>query len=143
MANTRFLFVYGTLMSTARGAMGHGQRARLQQAGRIVGPAAVSGRLYDLGSYPGLVVEPPKRRAAGRVFGELLELVAPATVFAWLDRYEGIDPANPLAGEYLRTIDRIELIGDAASGKAVDAWVYVYRGALDRAREIPHGTWQS
>ena len=143
MANTRFLFVYGTLMSTARGAMGRSQRARLQQAGRIVGPAAVFGRLYDLGSYPGLVVEPPMRRAACRVFGELYELVAPAAAFAWLDRYEGIDPARPLAGEYLRTIDRIELFVDAASVRTVDAWVYVYRGALGRAREIPHGTWES
>lgn len=143
MANTRFLFVYGTLMSTARGVMGRGQRARLQQAGRIVGPAAVSGRLYDLGSYPGLVVESPMHRAAGRVIGELHELASPATVFTWLDRYEGIDPANPLAGEYLRTIDRIELIGDAATGRTVDAWVYVYRGALGRAREIPNGTWES
>ena len=72
-----------------------------------------------------------------------LVITIPATVFAWLDRYEGIDPARPLAGEYLRTIDRIELFVDAASVRTVDAWVYVYRGALGRAREIPHGTWES
>ncbi len=139
MANTRFLFVYGTLMSSARGPMGQGSRARLAQSSRLLGPATISGRIFDLGAYPGLVLDP--RPASNRVYGELRELAAPSTVFAWLDRYEGIDPAAPSAGEYFRTIQHVALLGDAASGAGVNAWVYVYQGALGRAREIPHGTW--
>ena len=74
MANTRLLFVYGTLMSTATGAMGRGPRARLDRASRILGPASVTGHLYDLGRYPGLVLKAPGGAPSGTVFGELREL---------------------------------------------------------------------
>jgi gamma-glutamylcyclotransferase (GGCT)/AIG2-like uncharacterized protein YtfP len=43
------LFVYGTLMSTASGAFGKAMRERLQREAQLVGPAAIQGRLYDLG----------------------------------------------------------------------------------------------
>ena len=133
-AETRLLFVYGTLMSHASSEMGRRERAQLDAAGRIVGPAFVTGQLFDLGAYPGFVasrsgagVSAPATdngRIAGmsahetcglddtskpeavvsRVYGELRELEAPDAVFSWLDRYEGIDPVRRDTSEYRRIV---------------------------------------
>ncbi len=65
------LFVYGTLMSGA----GHRMGARLQREARLVGPARIKGRLYDLGAYPALVETGP---ADGDVHGEVFELIDPS-----------------------------------------------------------------
>lgn len=158
MAKPRLLFVYGTLMSSATDAMGRAPRARLNAASRVIGPATVCGHLMDLGAYPGLVLQLPSSAMAGsgRVSGELLELAVPDEVFAWLDRYEGIDPSAPANGEYARMILDAELPGHALPPKGCDAvsdaagapatipsWVYVYRGALADARLIPDGAWRA
>jgi len=58
------LFVYGTLR---RGS--NNQFARLlAERAHFVGPARVSGRLYDFGSYPGA------RREEGSIIGEIVRL---------------------------------------------------------------------
>ena len=77
-----YLFVYGTLMSRARGLLGASQRARLGLKGTSLGEATIAGRLVDLGTYPGLL-EPA---AAGDiVHGELFRLDRPEEVMSWLD----------------------------------------------------------
>ena len=155
MAKTRLLFVYGTLMSAATGAMGRGPRARLYAASRIVGPASVAGHLFDLGSYPGLVLSPPldhtpaagtrstpEPAGAACVWGELRELHEPDAVFPWLDRYEGIDPEHTAASDYRRVI--LDVVrGDVAPGApaTVSAWVYVYQGPLASSVRLPLGRW--
>ena len=53
--DSRYLFVYGTLMSGARGALGTQQRLRLARESDSLGPASLHfARLYDLGRYPGV-----------------------------------------------------------------------------------------
>jgi gamma-glutamylcyclotransferase (GGCT)/AIG2-like uncharacterized protein YtfP len=141
MANTRFLFVYGTLMSTATSAMGRRPRSKLTQMSRVVGPAAIAGQLYDLGAYPGLVLNCAKTGPSTTVTGELRELISPATAFGWLDRYEGIDPRYPQKTEYRRSIEEVELLQDDAHTVRHEAWVYIYQGPLVRARLIPDGRW--
>jgi gamma-glutamylcyclotransferase (GGCT)/AIG2-like uncharacterized protein YtfP len=143
MANPRFLFVYGTLMSTASGVMGRSQRARLAKSSRMVGRAAVSGQLFDLGGYPGLVLELSSAtgKAGGSVFGELRELAEPGEVFDWLDHYEGIGAgAAPTAG-YRRKVLRVTHLDDDGREIASPAWVYVYEGALAGARLLAGGAW--
>lgn len=129
-------------MSTARGALGHGPRARLAKSSRVVGPAAVAGRLFDLGSYPGLVLRTAAHAPAARVYGELRELNDPPQVFAWLDRYEGVAPGNAAVGEYYRTVLEVARLEQAGDGGRVQAWLYVYQGPLHGAREVPAGRWQ-
>lgn len=127
---TPYLFVYGTLMSTATGFLGQTQRARLKGESEPVGPATVGGRLYDLGRYPGLVVTSPAS-AAGRpagvqsvsgafsgagardvVFGEVVKLIDARRSLRWLDAYEGVYGDGGRAGdEYLRRPAEVWLRG--------------------------------
>ena len=91
------LFVYGTLMSTATGALGRDMRLRLRREARLLGAATMPGRLYDLGRYPGLVAA---TETADVVHGEVLALVDPAATLPWLDDYEGVGSDAAAAGEY-------------------------------------------
>ncbi len=130
----RNLFAYGTLMTTAVGVLGRAQRARLMREAKSLGPASVRGRLFDLGSYPGLV-EP---HGDGEiVYGELLELIDPARSLVWLDAYEGIVPGDHPHNAYRRLQYDVRL----ASGERRAAWIYLYQGALTRARLISEGRW--
>lgn len=140
MPTSPLLFVYGTLMSHARSAYGAAERLRLDCESRVVGSATIEGHLFDLGSYPGLVVKVPGFLAPARVHGELRELAEPAMVFRWLDAYEGIGGGDPLDDPYRREL-RDALAAGADRG--VPAWVYVYQGALDLARPLPDGRWSA
>ena len=94
------LFFYGVLMP----GLVSGRMAELVALLGAPRPATVSGRLYAVrdprGHYPVMVAA----RGAERVSGELL---APGPLFgtdelAELDAFEGFDPANPTASDYIR-----------------------------------------
>ncbi|MBL8566227.1 MAG: gamma-glutamylcyclotransferase [Hyphomicrobiaceae bacterium] len=141
-ARTDLLFVYGTLMSMASGALGQGERLRLRREGRILGKAMAAGLMVDLGNYPGLVE--PRRwspAAVGRstvVHGELLALTDPEQTFSWLDRYEGIVPGGR-ACEYRR--DVIDAVLTSAPLRRREANAYIFQGGMGRARIVPGGRW--
>jgi gamma-glutamylcyclotransferase (GGCT)/AIG2-like uncharacterized protein YtfP len=128
------LFVYGTLMSTAAGALGKGMRERLQREGQLLGPATMRGRLYDLGRFPALV---DSDNPADLVHGEVFALHESGKSFAWLDRYEGIDPGQPGHNEYQRVERSVRL----ACREEITAWVYLYRKSVVRAPRIAAGRW--
>ena len=130
------LFVYGTLMTAAAGArLGKSMRARLQREGVSLGEATMPGRLYDFGRYPGLV---ETQKADELVHGEVFRLNAPMHSFVWLDAYENVRPNDP-ANEYERVMRAVRLV----SGGEIEAWVYVYRGDVARARHLTDGRWRS
>jgi gamma-glutamylcyclotransferase (GGCT)/AIG2-like uncharacterized protein YtfP len=132
----RYLFVYGTLMSEAVGALGKAQRDRLARESRTLGAAAMTGaQLYDLGSYPGLV---ETGDPAHIVHGEVVELVDPRRTFPWLDAYEGIVPGDHDQNQYVRLERRVQL----ARGPELAAWVYVFRLDAARFALIPGGRWK-
>ncbi len=131
---SELLFVYGTLLSEDTGATSRAQRARLGREALVCGAATVEGSLYDLGRYPGLVVG---TLAAGKVHGEVLELVRAAHTLAWLDVYEGIVPGEHPHTEY----ERRRLTALLTTGETVEAWVYVYLQPTLAARLIPGGDW--
>jgi gamma-glutamylcyclotransferase (GGCT)/AIG2-like uncharacterized protein YtfP len=131
-----YLFVYGTLMSSAHGIeMGADARRRLQQEARSLGAATIAGSLFDLGAYPALVDE-----AAGgeRVTGEVFELETAAAVWPWLDAYESVEPDGTAPAEYARAQRPVRL----TDGREVLAWVYLYRGSTRGRRRIAGGQWQ-
>ncbi len=103
------LFVYGTLRPAASDPLGRRARDRLFAQSTLVGTASVTGRLYDLGTYPGLWREDG---ITTRVSGYVLELAAPFATFAWLDRYEG--------NEYHRLVCPVAL----EAGGRIEAWLY-------------------
>jgi len=131
----RHLFVYGTLMPGAAGALGHAQRARLMRESRCLGPATMTGaRLYDLGRYPGLVETGDPGDVA---HGEAVALVNPSRTLSWLDAYEDIVPGDPNRSDYARLERSVRL----EAGDMLSAWVYVFLGDVSRRRLIPAGRW--
>jgi gamma-glutamylcyclotransferase (GGCT)/AIG2-like uncharacterized protein YtfP len=61
--NQHFVFVYGTLRRGGAGAMS----IRFPDA-KFIAEAKVSGRLYDLGAYPGLLVNESSSLVTGEVY---------------------------------------------------------------------------
>lgn len=120
------IFVYGLLM---RGEPGFDELSLARRA-HYVGRERVSGTLYDLGDYPGLI-----RDGIGIAQGEHLRS-GDATLLADLDAYELYDPDDLGASDYIRT--RINMLG---SGRL--AWTYVYVGPLNGCSAIASGDWRS
>jgi gamma-glutamylcyclotransferase (GGCT)/AIG2-like uncharacterized protein YtfP len=89
-----------------------------------VGTATVTGRLLDLGRYPGLVA------GAGRVSGELYRVDDPELLVT-LDREEGYN------------FERRRTDVDLVDGRRARAWIYWYRGPRARATPIPRGDWRN
>ena len=110
------LFVYGTLRKGSKNKFAR----LLADQSDYVGPARVSGRLYDFGRYPGA-------RPAGQsdhwITGEVFRLRAPAEALAILDEYEGpeYERATVTAGER-------------------ECWIYWYVGRA-AGRLITSGDW--
>jgi gamma-glutamylcyclotransferase (GGCT)/AIG2-like uncharacterized protein YtfP len=135
MTVTPHLFVYGTLMSGATGALGRPERARLAAEARNLGPATMgAAKLYDVGRYPGLA---ETADAADTVHGEALALADPQRTLAWLDHYEGFIPGDYNLSEYARLVRQIRL----ANGAELAAWVYIFGRDVAAFRPIAGGRW--
>ncbi|OAV44699.1 gamma-glutamylcyclotransferase [Lewinella sp. 4G2] len=120
-----YLFVYGTLLSSVPSSMSKFLRRRAT----LVGEATVSGRLYDLGRYPGFQI------GGGKVTGELylLEEKRQQQTIEMLDAYEGV--AGEAEDEYVRTGVKCTL----ANGTTVEADTYVSRSLPSQAARIVSG----
>jgi gamma-glutamylcyclotransferase (GGCT)/AIG2-like uncharacterized protein YtfP len=109
----------------------------LAKHARYVGEATVSGRLFDLGEYPGMI--PSDDRS--KVVGELYE-IDPAKwhdVVSRLDKYEGCSSDDEEPHEYRREL----VSARSASGVVVPAWAYVLNGWPDTDQEIKSGDYLS
>ena len=134
------LFVYGTLMSAAIGAMGKAQRDRLQCEGISLGAATMHGaQLYNLGRYPGLIESGDPGHI---VHGELIALANPHITLRWLDDYEGLVPGDHDQNEYARLERQVLLANGSAVPVWVPAWVYVFLRDVERYRPIAGGRWK-
>ena len=98
-AELDLLFVYGTLMTRARGSLGADMRARLKDTSVSLGAATMPGRLFGMGTFPVMIAA---AAPSDIVHGEVLRLHDPEAAFVWLDPYEGIEPGHRRAGEYER-----------------------------------------
>lgn len=107
------LFIYGTL---------HPDRApaEIASAARRLVPHArgtIRARLYDLGEYPGAILDTNAEPISGEVF-----LVPAAATLARLDAYEDYRPADPAAGLFLRE----KAVVTFDDGTSQICWVYTY-----------------
>ncbi len=128
------IFVYGTLLGTARGAYGRAERRRLTLEGERLGPATVPGRLLDLGRYPGLIAE---GESGDVVHGEVVRLRTPGPTLAWLDAYEGLTAGGGEADEYVRE----RLVASLGGGGGIAVWTYRYRGPTGGLPLLRGGRW--
>jgi gamma-glutamylcyclotransferase (GGCT)/AIG2-like uncharacterized protein YtfP len=122
-AGARYLFVYGTLRSVF-----HNPYARLlAQRAVLLGTARLPGRLYRLGSYPGMLApHTPK----DWVTGELYRLPSAFCALLWtLDQYEG--PG----------FERVLTIAHRAGRPPVKTWVYLCRQRVSEAQRIVSGNY--
>ena len=100
------LFVYGTLHPDRAPA----EIAEVVRGFRQIGRGSVRGKLFDLGEYPGVVLD----GGGGVVNGVVFTL--PDGVLARLDAYEG--------GSFERERVRVEM----ADGSRRECWMYVWNG---------------
>jgi gamma-glutamylcyclotransferase (GGCT)/AIG2-like uncharacterized protein YtfP len=110
-----YLFAYGTLLP---GRAPRDLQGPLQQM-RPVGSASVAGWLYDLGEYPGAILDP---RSESNVLGQVFELPAEPGLLTALDAYEGFDSTHPASNLFVR--DRCD--ATMPDGQTISCWVYVY-----------------
>jgi gamma-glutamylcyclotransferase (GGCT)/AIG2-like uncharacterized protein YtfP len=123
------LFVYGTL----RPCIDIPMARWLRRSARYVGHATTSGRLYDLGAYPGMCGARSRREY---VHGDVYRVAQPR-VLRVLDRYE--------AGSAYRARYRRErcIVRFAPRGNArKTAWTYRYRYSVVGAPRIVGGDYR-
>jgi gamma-glutamylcyclotransferase (GGCT)/AIG2-like uncharacterized protein YtfP len=122
-----YLFVYGSLLP----ALPPPQVRHVVAGLRSLGRATTPGRLHDLGSYPGLILD----GGAGRVSGHVFELPTHGKVLEALDAYEGYEEHKPKESLFARVLRPVYL-GDRDE---LQAWVYLFQGPVHQATLIPDG----
>lgn len=125
------LFVYGTLR--------HGERADLSKQAHnfgvdFVGLDRINGRLYHLGSFPGVKLDPTSEWDPNSpvVVGEVFR-VRDTSIIALMDAYEGYRPDDPTGGLY----DRCKV----GTNKGRTVWVYTYNHPVIEDQRIESGDW--
>jgi gamma-glutamylcyclotransferase (GGCT)/AIG2-like uncharacterized protein YtfP len=123
-----YLFAYGTLAEI------HPPQKIATTVKRLkyVGDGFIFGRLYDLGEYPGAILESESRN---KVFGKIFEVPPDRTVLKRLDGYEGFDPLRPARSLFIRrrtTLSRCDQ-------PPLTGWVYEYNGSVNSQLVIKGG----
>ncbi|HTX75571.1 MAG TPA: gamma-glutamylcyclotransferase family protein [Terracidiphilus sp.] len=110
-----FLFAYGTLQPGLVPSELVPLVARLS----VVARGSIRGILYDLGGYPGAVIDP---RAEGCIHGVVYRLPEDPDIFSELDSYEEFDPDAPAESLFRRILHPVATDGNSD----LDCWLYVY-----------------
>ena len=112
---SEYLFLYGTLLPDYAAE----EAAHVVRLFKHIGPAYVTGRLYDFGDYPGAILD---QGSDTLICGELVGLPLGQSLIEEVDKYEEFDPSNPEASLFIRKKTKVML----ASGESLTAWIYVY-----------------
>lgn len=96
----------------------------------FLGEGLVQGTLYDLGHYPGLIIEEVDSWVKGHVFF----MPDPQQLIPFLDYYEDLNLEQPELSEYRREVISVQL-----AGKTLDCWAYVYNLPPHKLKTIPDG----
>jgi gamma-glutamylcyclotransferase (GGCT)/AIG2-like uncharacterized protein YtfP len=123
-----YLFAYGTL------AGNHVPQEIATAVKRLkyIGDGFIFGRLYDLGEYPGAVLEAERH---DKVFGKIFEVPRDPSLLKRLDGYEGFDPYRPGQSLFIRrrtTISRLDQ-------PPLTGWVYEYNGSVNSQPVVKDG----
>ena len=122
------LFSYGTLQPGLIPA----ELAPLMGGIPVIARGFVRGILYDLGRYPGAVLDP---RAQTQIHGVIYELPDDPALLAQLDEYEEFDPADPGQSLFRRILQPVTM----ANNGDLPCWTYVYNRDPADAPVIPGG----
>jgi gamma-glutamylcyclotransferase (GGCT)/AIG2-like uncharacterized protein YtfP len=119
---SKYLFVYGTLMSHFNNPVAE----KLRSESTLIGVATTKGTLYNLGKYPAIVFDSKEK-----VHGELYELHDEAS-FKWLDEYEDV----PVL--YIRRVVKVK-----CNDVKYKCNVYEYAGHVYQFEKIVTGQFQN
>ena len=136
---SKHLFVCGTLLPELTSLLPAHLKTLIERL-RPVGAATVPGRLYDLGEYPGAIVDPDART---QIHGYVLELPAlpeedndaEASFWQRLDEYEGFDSRAGERNLFLRQ----RCTATLADGRPLECWLYSSNQAVSEMQRIPGG----
>ena len=123
-----YLFAYGTLLDRRVAPEVAPVIERLKPIGR----GYIFARLYDLGEYPGAILDRSQRH---KVFGRIFELPADAGVLKRIDAYEGFNPRSRATNLFVRKRTTIK----RPNGQPLHGWVYVYNRDVNSSPIIQTG----
>lgn len=124
------LFVYGTLRRAI--APSKDLRHLLHHEAVFLGSATVPGRLYDIGSYPGLILSD---NPVEIVKGEHYKIKDNRVVLNTFDQYEGCVEPFPKPWEY----QRVQTVITTDGGVEVLSWLYTYQWEVKEEMRIKSG----
>ncbi|HEX8634060.1 MAG TPA: gamma-glutamylcyclotransferase family protein [Pyrinomonadaceae bacterium] len=125
---SEYLFVYGTLRPSHAPA----EVAAIVKKLRKVGIGHIRGRLYDLGEYPGAILDASADTA---ISGEVFAIPNEDAVLSVLDSYEDFDSSDPENSLFVRKQHPVTL----SDGRKLKCWVYVYNRDLGEAHLVTGG----
>jgi len=126
----QYFFVYGTLKRSVANPVG----VMMRSHATYVAEGIIAGRMYDLGPYPGLILED----SGTAVYGEIYKINHPNALLCLLDAYEGCGPDDRQPHEFAR----VEATVRDTDGIDYRAWVYVYQNQVDPSWLLPSGYFQ-
>lgn len=119
------VFVYGTLKEG-----GWLASERVLTENRLsVKPASIQGKMYNLGSFPGVTLE-----GSDLVHGEIHEFSNHERILPIMDRMEGYHADMPMSSMYRRLL--IDVDGERC-------WIYVYNLSVRESDRIMDGVWNA
>jgi gamma-glutamylcyclotransferase (GGCT)/AIG2-like uncharacterized protein YtfP len=124
----QYLFAYGTL---ADGNPRQEIATAVKQL-KSLGKGYIFARLYDLGEYPGALLDDSKRH---KVFGKIFQLPNDSQILTRLDEYEAFDPRRPAGSLFVRKRTAI----NRPNHPPLTGWVYAYNGRVSSQPLIKHG----
>jgi gamma-glutamylcyclotransferase (GGCT)/AIG2-like uncharacterized protein YtfP len=128
MDTSSYLFVYGTLLSE-----GNEFAAFLMENSTLYGDGKFKGELYDIGEYPGAIVQP---LCDHYVHGQVFLMNQPDMILRRLDDYEGFGDGQPEPNEFIRTLTEVE-----TDINPLNCWVYLYQLPTDGLWHIRSGNY--
>lgn len=123
-SSPQLVFVYGTLR---RGGSNHFRMAGAE----FISPGTITGRMYRIDWYPGLVLDPAGDEIHGEVYSVGSELLSA------LDAFEGLSAGEVEGSEYRR----VQTIVMKQDSQTLSAWVWEWRGIVDESQRISDGDW--
>jgi len=128
---TEYLFVYGTLQP----GKAPEEIAAVVDKLQPVGAGSINGFLYDLGDYPGAVLDPSSKQI---IHGIVFDLSNDPKALKRLDEYEEFDPGASDKSLFIRVPCKVRMI----DGRTLTSWVYVYNGRLDSVPVLKSGRFE-
>jgi gamma-glutamylcyclotransferase (GGCT)/AIG2-like uncharacterized protein YtfP len=124
------VFVYGTLR-----AGGSNDINLLKPEPKLLGMAQVQGQLFDLGEYPGLMLETGCSRPVGKVTGEVYQISSElSSVLDGIEEITGDDQ-----DEYVRRFVHVQV-----QGRLLPCLVYeIHPRRVHACPLIEHGDWMA